>query len=83
MRKILSLSLIHFFQPIAFLAIIAAFFLQGEPKLLMQIVTTLAIIYVTIALIHHYFDKSLSLEVGLEYVLISLLAVLVVFGIAI
>lgn len=80
MRKILKISLIHFFQPIAFLAIIAAFFLQGEPRLLMQIVSGLATIYVSIALIHHYLDKSLTLEITLEYILLAALVIIILQG---
>ena len=45
-----------------------------------NIVALTSIIYLSMALVHHYKDKTLTLEVIIEYVLIALLAIVVVSG---
>lgn len=51
-----------------------------HPLLQAQILTALTLLYIGTSLVHHHLDKTLNLEVMLEYVLISTLAVIILFG---
>lgn len=62
------------------LAFSAVLKFQGFPNLQFVILTILSIIYLSFALIHHFLDKSLTLEIMLEYVLIVLLAMVILYG---
>lgn len=79
----LKYDLTHFFLPFAIIGIILIFILRGNGLLQFQIATMLAISYITVALIHHYFDKSLTLEVVIEYILIALFSIILLQSIII
>ena len=65
----------------AFLAIIAVFKLQGLPSLQFSIFSGLIAFYLFWAIFYHHFDKSLKLEVVLEYILTALLALIILYGV--
>lgn len=83
MRKIIKYDLLsHIFLVISLVLIGASYFFRNWSLYQYEIIFLAASIYLITSIIHHYFDKSLTLEVGLEYVLIALLTFLVVFGVA-
>ncbi len=55
--------------------------LQYLPQVQFLTATILVMFYLMWALIHHQIDKSLNLEVVVEYVLIALLALVVLYGV--
>ena len=65
----------------SFLAILGAMKFQGSPFIQFQILIILIGLYFIWAFLYHFFDKSLSLEIMLEYFLTALLAVVVAYGI--
>jgi len=71
------------FLLISIILIIVSFFLRNINPYQYEIIFLAVSIYLATSILHHYFDKSLTFEVGLEYILIGALAFLVVFGIAI
>lgn len=46
-------------------------------NLQMMIITLAALVYLSLALVHHYFDKTLKVEIVIEYVLIAALALII------
>ena len=56
---------------------------HNSPKVQFQIFVALAIAYLTWSLLHHSLDKSLTLEVVIEYVLTALLALVILYGLLI
>lgn len=84
MHKIVQYDLLSkIFLSISLGLIAASFFFKGWSVYQYQIIFLAVTLYLITSIAHHYFDKSLTLEVGLEYILIGLLAFLVVFGVAI
>lgn len=55
--------------------------LQYLPQVQFLVVTVLVMFYLMWALVHHFADKTLTLEVMIEYVLTALLALVVLYGI--
>ena len=64
-------------------SLIAVFNFRSSPLIQFQILVTLSVCYLGWALLHHNLDKSLTLEVIIEYVLTALLAVVILYGILI
>lgn len=84
MKKLIKYDLMSkIFLVISLGLIGTSFFFKGWSAYQYQIIFLAVAIYLSSSISHHYFDKSLTLEVGLEYILIGLLAFLVVFGVAI
>lgn len=84
MKKIIQYDLLSLlFLVISLVLIGASFFFKDWAIYQYQIIFLAVAVYLISSIIHHYFDKSLTVEVGLEYVLIALLSFLVVFGAAI
>jgi len=73
----------HIFLLISLILIFFSFLYKDWNVHQYEIISLAVAIYLGSSMIYHYFDKTLTLEVGLEYILIALLAFLVVFGIAI
>jgi len=65
----------------AVFTIIAVFRLQGLPLMQFVSLSTLVFFYLIWALIFHHFDKSLKLEVMIEYILTALLALVILYGV--
>lgn len=64
----------------AFIALIGIMKFQGMKKVQFFIMVSLVVVYLIWAIIYHYLDKSLSLEVVLEYVLTAALAIIFLYG---
>ncbi len=84
MKKFFKKNLLsNVFLLVSLILIIASFFYQDSNAWQYKIIFLTVVIYLASAILHHHFDKSLTFEVGLEYILIGALAFLVVFGLAI
>ncbi len=55
------------------------FFLRFSPTLQFEILVLASTLYLSVALLYHWRDKTLTAEVILEYALIAVLA-LIIFG---
>lgn len=55
--------------------------LQYLPQVQFLVATVLVMFYLMWALVHHFADKTLSLEVMIEYILTALLALIVLYGV--
>jgi hypothetical protein len=51
------------------------------PQIQFLIATTLIMLYLLWAILHHHSDKTLSFEVVIEYVLTALLSLVILYGI--
>lgn len=71
------------FLVISLLLIVASFFAKGWSVYQYQIIFIAVFLYLVTSILHHYLDKSLTFEIGFEYILIGALAFLIIFGIAI
>jgi len=78
------LKKIHRHSVVLFLMItalaIGGVFIFDSSRLQFQILTVLAITYLSWALLHHSLDKSLTLEIMIEYVLTALLTIIILYG---
>lgn len=84
MKKIIRYDILsHIFLVISLVLIALSFFFKGWTLYQYEIIFAAVTIYLISSMAHHFFDKSLTLEIGLEYILIGALAFLVVFGLAI
>lgn len=86
MRKSVSLpkvSLIWMFLFLVPIFILVILVFETDSLTKLSVLTIAAFLYITIALLHHHQEKSLRLEVIVEYVLIAILALIVILGILI
>lgn len=67
----------------AFVALVAVLKFNNLPIIQFQILVSLVLFYLIWALFHHSLDKSLTLEVGLEYILTASLALIFFYGLLI
>lgn len=65
---------------LALAALVAILKLGGLPQIQFLIVLSLVFSYLAWAVGYHLLDKSLTLEVSLEYILTALLALVVAYG---
>lgn len=65
---------------LALTSLVAIVRLQGLPQVQFLVVLCLVFSYLTWALLYHKLDKTLTLEVMLEYILTALLALVVAYG---
>ena len=61
--------------------IVLSFFYKNENIYQYEIIFVTVLLYLTSSIMHHHFDKSLTFEILLEYILIGALAFLIIFGI--
>ena len=81
MKKFFKYNLLSYiFLFISIILIIASFFFKNSNTFQYEIIFITVILYLFSSIVHHHFDKSLTFEVGLEYILIGALAILVIFG---
>lgn len=66
----------HIFVPAAVLFIALIFLARGDGAVQFQIGLAAVFLYLAISFLHHYLTKSLTLEVGIEYILIASLAII-------
>lgn len=65
----------------AFMAFVATFKFHFLPQAEFTIFSLLVLFYLGWALTFHYFDKSLKLEIMLEYILTAALALIFLYGV--
>lgn len=65
------------------MALVGILKLQSQPQAQFSVLLALVLLYLAWALIHHILDKSLTLEVSLEYILTALLALIFFYGVLI
>lgn len=73
----------NIFLVLSIVLILLSFFFRSINPYQYQIIFLAVVVYLTTSLLHHYYDKSLTFEILLEYILIGALAFLIIFGIAI
>lgn len=84
MKKIIKYDLLsNIFLVLSLAMIAASFFLKYRNLYQYEIIFITVLLYLTSSLLHHHFDKSLTFEIVLEYILIGALAFLIIFGIAV
>ncbi|MDO8486488.1 MAG: hypothetical protein Q7S77_02230 [Candidatus Staskawiczbacteria bacterium] len=54
-----------------------------SPERQLQVLITASIVYVATAILHHFQDKTLTMEIIIEYILIAVLALLLLQGLLI
>lgn len=59
---------------------VALFIFRFSSTIQFRIFTLAALVYLGVALLHHYKDKTLTLEIIIEYILIAVLALLILQG---
>lgn len=65
----------------ALVATFSIFSLHGVPGVQFLILAILILFYLVWAFVFHYIDKSLQLEVVLEYILTAMLALVILYGV--
>lgn len=64
----------------ALVALVAVLKLGGLPQIQFLVILCLTFVYLAWAIGYHFLDKSLKLEILLEYILTALLALVVAYG---
>lgn len=84
MKKLIKYDLLsNIFLFVSISLIIASFFYKNRNLFQYEIIFITVLLYLVSSITHHYFDKSLTFEILLEYILIGALAFLIIFGIAV
>lgn len=65
----------------ALVALVSILRLQGSPSVQFEVLALLVLFYLSWALLYHFLDKSLKLEVMIEYILTALLALVILYGV--
>lgn len=80
---VLKINSVFLLLAVTFIALVGIIKFQDLPKVQFQILTASTLIYLTWALLHHGLNKSLKLEVVIEYILTAMLAVVILYGLLI
>ncbi|MCL5785014.1 MAG: hypothetical protein M1142_06720 [Patescibacteria group bacterium] len=78
--KIKKINLIWILAASTPLFIISLFVYRFSRVLQMRILGLAAVVYLGAALLHHYKDRTLTLEIAIEYILIAALALIILQG---
>lgn len=78
MKKKLDLS--HLSLPLGLIFLGLLVWERGNSVVEFELVIVASIFYLSLAFIHHHFDKTLTFEVIIEYILIDLLALIILQG---
>lgn len=81
-RKLQKYHVVIFIS-VALVALVGVLFYRNNPSYQLAIIFTLIVGYLAWALNYHRLDKSLNLEVVLEYILTALLILIIFYGILI
>lgn len=79
-RKVISLNLTWALLLSAPVFIYGLFIHRYSPKNVFAILSLAALLYLLVALSHHLKDRTLTLEVWVEYLLIAALALVIIQG---
>lgn len=74
-------NIIYVILPLSVVFIAASFLLRKNTNIQIEIIFLAAFVYISLAFLHHYFDKSLNLETIIDYILIALLSVIILTGV--
>lgn len=66
--------------PICVGFVILSFLFKTDGNMQIQIAITSLFVYIAFSMLHHHFDKSLTLTVILEYIFIGILALILLLG---
>lgn len=77
-NKILRSNINTLFLPASLILLVLVLIFGNQIKLQFEVIVLAAMLYVGLALVHHHFDKSLTFETIVEYILIATLAVIIV-----
>ena len=80
LKKILKLQLNHLFLPVALVILVLIVMFHGQKIIQFELLVIAAMFYISTAFLHHHFDKSLTFEVALEYILIAALTLIIFQG---
>lgn len=69
-----------YYIPLALAFLVVMYYFRDNRNLQIQIVILSAIIYVSLALLHHRLDKSLTPKTMIEYILLGLLILILLQG---
>lgn len=70
----------HLFLPVSLVLLLAINWLHGQTQLQFQLIVIATILYVSLALLHHFFDRSLTTAVTVEYILMAVLVLSISVG---
>lgn len=65
---------------VALISAVAVIKFQFLPQIQFAVLSTLVLFYLCWALLYHHFDKSLKLEIMIEYILTAALALVFFYG---
>ncbi|MBI2596177.1 hypothetical protein HYW46_05600 [Candidatus Daviesbacteria bacterium] len=81
--KKIKMNIFYLLLPLSIILIVASFIFRQHANIQLELAILAIFIYISFALIHHFFDKSLSLEIIIDYILISILATVILLGVVI
>ena len=76
----MKVTLNYLYLPLALVFLVSLYFFRANAIYQVEVIIGAAITYITVALLHHHFDKSLTLEIIIEYILIAILVVIILQG---
>lgn len=81
MKKLFKVDLTHVLAPLSVAAVVLLILFRGNSTAQFTLVAVSVSVYLIVVLIHHWFDKSLTFEVMVEYILIAVLILIILQGI--
>lgn len=72
-KNLLKIKVIHVYFPLALGFLGLMYWFRGDALMQVEIVVAGAVAYIAVALLHHHLDKSLTVEIIIEYILIAAL----------
>lgn len=79
--SLISLDFTHLYFFVVVIFIALSFLSKGDSLTQIKIAGVLIVFYLILQIFHHYFDKSLTKEVLVEYILIAILVTLIFFDV--
>ncbi len=80
MIKKIKINAFFLLIPLSLGIIILSFIFRSKTTIQLELIFSVTVIYMSLALIYHYFDKSLTLETIIEYILIAVLVIVIFIG---
>lgn len=79
----LKLDAFYFFLPLAVLILIVSFYFRYQPLVVVQLGMIAIMVYLVSVFLYHFFDKSLTAQLSLEYILMAVLVLVLLLGTAV
>lgn len=77
MKNKFNSNLVYILIPLSILFMAVSFLFKSQQVNIIELSVAFILIYLVVSLIHHYFDKTLTLEITLEYILIASLSLVI------